>query len=99
VLAFVLDGLATIAAARAEWQRLVQLLGALTVYHEQSGTPFTTHARGKRDGLLGDTRAALGEESYAVGWRAGREKATETAIGAVIELALGDDDTAAGSQA
>jgi tetratricopeptide (TPR) repeat protein len=79
-----LEGLVSVMLAQAKIQKAAKLWGATSTLRESIGVPHSRIEREKYDRLLGQARAALGEDTFTSAWKEGCaltwEQATEYAL-------------------
>jgi predicted ATPase/class 3 adenylate cyclase len=79
-IAMCLEGLAHVAGAEGQPERVVRLYGAAEVLREAIDTPLPTSDRADYDRSVSAARAELGEETFAKAWEEGRKMMMEEAI-------------------
>jgi hypothetical protein len=90
LLATGLEALMWVAAERGQPHRAAHLGGAAEALREALGVPLPADGRAGHDQTLAALRAALGEESAATAWAAGRALALEDAITLALESSSPD---------
>jgi hypothetical protein len=80
-LAFALEGLACVAAARQQPQRAAVLLGAAEAIRERAGTPLPPQERVDVDRATDAAVSALGREAFTKALERGRRMSIEEATG------------------
>jgi non-specific serine/threonine protein kinase len=79
-LAYALEGLAGVAAARSEWERSLRLAGAATALRELIGAPLWPAGLAALEHRIGPARRQLGPDHAAAAWAAGRALALDAAL-------------------
>ena len=85
---FGLEALALVAGRAGHGERAARLLGAARVEREREATAFSPAEHAMFDELLAPVRAVMGQDSWAVGYEAGRAVSLESAVAE----ALGEDE-------
>ncbi len=92
-LAYSLEGLAEVEAARTCFERSLQLAGAAAALRETTGAAAAHEFRARHERRLAVARAALGDAAAEAAWAAGRALLEGTSRGAgvakVVDLAVG----------
>jgi predicted ATPase/DNA-binding SARP family transcriptional activator len=83
-----LEGFAGLAESAGQPQRAAQLFGAAASLRDSLGAPVPPAERADYDRRVAATRAALGEQSFAAAWAAGRALTLEQAIAQALEKSL-----------
>lgn len=84
-LAYVLEGLAWVAAADGRGERAARLLGAAAARREALGQASRPHFRKQVETEVAPAQVVLGEASWAAEFAAGRELSLEEAIAEALE--------------
>ena len=95
-LAYALEGLAGVAAARSEWERTLRLAGAATALRELIGAPLWPAGLAALEHRIEPARAQLGPDHAAAAWAAGRALALDAALAEALnepEAPTADDPT------
>ena len=86
-LAYTIEGLAGVEAARGRMERAARLLGAAAVFRAGADAPPQSFLTRHRDTDRAAIRDALGEEAFAAAWASGRCMPTDR----IVAFALGEE--------
>ncbi|HZS89438.1 MAG TPA: hypothetical protein VFE42_18350, partial [Chloroflexota bacterium] len=77
------EGLARVAAARGEPERVARLAGMAAAVRAALGAPLRAPAREEHEGRIAEARARLGEARFAAAWAAGQVLSLEQVLAEV----------------
>jgi predicted ATPase/transcriptional regulator with XRE-family HTH domain len=83
--AYALEGIALVYSAQGQPEQTARLFGAAAALRATLGIPLTAPNHLQYDPALATTRAALGEESFALAWAAGQALSLEQAIAEALQ--------------
>jgi hypothetical protein len=83
-VAYSLEGIAAVACAQGEPARAARLCAAAAALRDAIGAPLPPLDRAAHDRTVDAARAALGGDTFAVAWAAGRVLPLEQAIAEAV---------------